>query len=119
MKDFAVRGASMMRVTRLTLIGMAMWVAGIGVAQAQTGEIGRFYAAVGAGATFGNQASSSSFSGEVGGRVLDQIEVFVEGGRMKNVATETLAQRAGIVANFIRGSATTQQKANFIDVGVR
>jgi len=111
----------MMRVTRVALIWIAMLMTGVDAAQAQTSfvdESGRFYAAVDVGATFGNKASGS-FGGEVGGRVIDPIEVFIEFGRMRNVGTSALQDRADIIANFIKGSAETSQKATFFDIGVK
>jgi len=109
-----------MRVTRLVLMLVAMCMAGVNLAQAQTSQDdgGRYYAAVTAAATFGNQ-SSGAFGVEVGGRVLDQLEVFIEGGHMRNLGTDTLTARANIVASFIRGTAATQQKANYVDIGVK
>jgi opacity protein-like surface antigen len=107
----------MMRVTRLAVMMIAIGMTGVNAARAQD-EAGRFYATVNGGVTFGNK-SGGSFGGEVGGRVIDPIEVFVEFGHMSDVGTSELQSRANLVANFINGTATTQQKANYFDVGVK
>ena len=104
----------MMRVTRFALLWMAILTGGVTAAQAQTplGEDGRYYAEFAVAATLGHK-SDSSVGGEFGAGVLDhlwltgdRLEVFLEGGRMGNVATTALDTRAQIIANFINGSAS-------------
>ena len=117
----------MMRVTRFALLWMAILTGGVTAAQAQTplGEDGRYYAEFAVAATLGHK-SDSSVGGEFGAGVLDhlwltgdRLEVFFEGGRMGNVATTALDNRAQVIANFINGSASAVQKAKYFDVGVK
>jgi opacity protein-like surface antigen len=105
-----------MRVSRLALIWIAIWMSSVAVARAQ--DAGRYYAAFAAGVTFGHHASGS-FNGEAGARITEPLDVFFEAGHMQNVGTSELAARADVVAAFIKGSAETQQSANFFDIGVR
>jgi opacity protein-like surface antigen len=117
----------MMRVTRLVLVWMTMMAAGVTAAQAQTSssDEGRYYGEFAVGPTLGHK-SDSTVGGEFGMGLLDhlwqtgdRLEVFLEGGRMGNVATTDLDARALIIANFIRGSASAVQKAKFFDIGVK
>ena len=68
--------------------------------------------------TLGNKPDKS-VGADAGYRVADQREVFVEGGRMGNVATNDFDARAQTIANLIRGSASPVQKAAYVAVGVR
>ena len=118
----------MMRVTRFALVWTAILLtAGVTAAQAQTPSIdeGLFYGEFAGGATLGYK-SASSVGGELGIGVLDhlwligdRLEIFLEGGRMRNVGTSALDARAAIIANFIGGSASAVQKVNFGDIGVK
>ena len=110
-----------MRVTRFVLLLTALAAASVNAAQAQTTlrpDEGRFLAMFTVAATLGHK-SDSSVGVEVGGRLTDSIEVFIEAGRMGNVATSTLDTRASVIANFIKGSASAVQKATFFDIGVK
>ena len=110
----------MMRVNCVVCAWIATLVAGTGTARAQsTAPVeGRFYAEVAAAATLGNK-SDKSFGAEVGYRVANSWEVFAEGGRMGNVGTDDLDARAQTIANFIKGSASAVQKANYFAIGVK
>jgi opacity protein-like surface antigen len=111
----------MMRVTRLVLLWTALLVAGASTAQAQTSapaDDGRFYAGGAVGTTIGNSAGLTGGI-EVSGRVWEQVEVFIEAGRMRNVATEDVERRAQVIADYIHGSASTVQRATYFDVGGR
>jgi opacity protein-like surface antigen len=116
-----------MRVTRLVLTWMTMMAAGVTAAQAQTPSTdeGRFYGEFAVGPTLGHK-SDSTVGAEFGvglldhlWRIGDRLELFIEGGRMGNVATSELDARALIIANFIRGSASAVQKVKFGDIGVK
>ena len=117
----------MMRATRLVLVWMTITAAGVTAAQAQTtaDEEPRFYGEFVVGPTLGHK-SDSTVGGEFGVGLLehlwltgDRLEVFLEFGRMGNVATSELDARALIIANFIKGSASAVQKAKFFDIGVK
>jgi opacity protein-like surface antigen len=117
----------MMRVTRLVLAWMTMMAAGVTAAQAQapSSDEGRFYGEFAVGPTLGHK-SDSTVGGEFGvglldhlWRIGDRLELFIEGGHMGNVATSELDDRALIIANFIKGSASAVQKVNFGDIGVK
>lgn len=83
-----------------------------------TADAGRFYAAFTAGATFGHK-SSGSVGAEAGGRVTEAIDVFIEGGRMMNVGTQDLDNRALTIANAVGATASASYKVNYFSVGVR
>src|SRR5438045_723583 len=108
----------MMRVNCVVVVWMATLAAATAQAQTPAPEEGRVYAIVAAAATLGNK-SDKSFGVEAGYRVADNWDVFVEAGRMGNVATEDLDARAQQVANFIRGSASAVQKATYFSIGLR
>ena len=111
----------MMRVTRFVLLSTVILAMGATAARAQAplpAEEGRFYAGLGVAATLGNK-SGSSVALDLGGKLTDQFEVFIEGGRMGNVGTANLDARADAIAGFIKGTATTVQKATFFDIGVK
>ena len=97
----------MMRVTRFALVWMAILTGGVTAAQAQTpsGEEARYYGQFAVAATLGHK-SDSSVGGEFGAGLIDhlwmtgdRIEVFLEGGRMGNVATTDLDARAETIAD--------------------
>ena len=111
----------MISFARVAMVGIGLLMAGAVQAQttpaASTGD-GRVYAEVAVGSTFGH-VSARSAGGEVGVRLTDAVEVFVEGGRMNNVDTADLDARAQKIATFLRGSASAVQKADFFDLGVK
>ena len=111
----------MKRVTSYVLVSLTVLMIGATAAQAQTpssDEEGRFYAGIELGRTFGNK-SNSAVGIEISGKVTDQFEVFIEGGRMNNVGSAELDTRANVVASFIKGTASATQKATFFDIGVK
>lgn len=111
----------MMRVIRFALVWMTALTAATGTAQAQPPappEEGRFSALVTMAATLGNK-SDKSVGVDLGYRAAESFEVFLEAGRMGNVATSDLDARAQRIANFINGSASTAQKATYFDIGVK
>ena len=111
----------MISFARVAMVGIALLMAGTVQAQttpAASGSGGRVYAEVAAGSTFGH-VSARSVGGEAGVRLTDAVEVFVEGGRMDNVATADLDARAQIIATFIRGSSSVVQKSTYVDAGVK
>jgi len=110
-----------------TLMALAL-VCAAGVAQAQTpapASSEKAYAVFDVAATLGHK-SDSSVGGEVGYKLMDinspfvdQVFVFVEGGRMGNVATSDMDARVQNIANFIGASGTATQEVNFFDVGLK
>jgi len=69
-------------------------------------------------ATFGH-SSSGSAGGEVGLRLNDRWEVFMEIGRMRNVTTSATENRARVIGNAIGATANPIQKATYVDFGPR
>ena len=93
----------------------------VGTARAQTAAAtgpDRGYAAFAIGATFGHK-SDSSIGGEVGYGLTDALQVFLEGGRMRNVATTDVNARAQTIANAIGANVSTVQKATYYDAGLK
>jgi len=84
----------------------------------------KWSAAVQVGGTFGNQ-TSAAFGGEVSYALTDNIEVFVEGGRMTNVTNDAMKQAATVVDTYLntlgKGTASHSMTApaNYGGVGVR
>jgi opacity protein-like surface antigen len=93
---------------------------GIGTAHAQTpgGGPDRGYAEFTAAATLGHK-SDSSIGGEAGYSLTDALQVFVEVGRMGNVATTDVDARAMIIGNAIGASVSTKQRAVYVDIGAK
>jgi opacity protein-like surface antigen len=78
----------------------------------------RFYAGVTFGATFGHK-SSGAVGVEAGGQLAGPVGIFVEGGRMMNVGTQSLDDRAATIANAVGATASASYKANYFAVGLR
>ena len=92
-----------------------------GTAYAQTAgatDPDRGYAAFTAGATFGHK-SDASIGGEVGYGLTDALHLFLEAGRMRNVATSDVDARAQKIATAIGASGSTVQKATYYDAGLK
>ena len=111
----------MVRFARVASV-LAFGLLAAPVAQAQTSAAGTdqslFYADFTAGATFGHK-SSGSVGAEGGYHVADDVDVFVEGGRMANVGTQDLDNRASTIANALGATFSASQKVGYFDVGVR
>ena len=112
----------MMRCARVATLWLVVILCA-GAASAQTpppsaGPESPFYGELDLGATLGHK-SDASFGGEVGVRVAEGFDVFVEGGRMGNVGTSDLDARATSIANALGGTASTAYKVNYFDAGVR
>jgi len=109
----------MMRCARLVTCFVIVILAGVSRSQAQSASEPRWYGEVTAAATLGHK-SDTSFGGEVGGRLSDLLDVFIEGGHMGNVGNTDLDARAQVIADFLGGTVgTTAYKMNFFDVGVK
>jgi len=87
-------------------------------AQTAAADSARYYAEFNGGATFGHK-SSGSIGGEGGWKVSGPYVIFVEGGRMFNVGTQALDDRANIIANAIGATASSSYKVNYFDAGLR
>lgn len=118
----------MTRVAHLATLCLVMTVA-VGAADARgqaaptgTTKESRWFGDVNLGPTFGTK-SSSTVGGELAVRVLDlamgRLDVFLEGGQIKDAGTATLEAHAQIVATFLGGNATTAHKVEFGDIGLR
>ena len=106
-------------MTRLVQL-VAMIVTGVmcaaGAASAQTaGE--RFYAEGTVSAAFGN-TSSGAFGGEAGYWITDMFGAFFEGGRVQNVATSEVEDKAAIIADHLSTTADVKQSLNYFAAGV-
>jgi opacity protein-like surface antigen len=111
------RVARIASVIALAVLGAASVVRAQTTPASRTAD-SRFYAEFTLGPTLGHQ-SSSSFGGEGGVHLTREIDVFLEGGHMRNIGTTDLDRRAQQIANFIGGTSSTVSRANFFDVGVR
>ncbi len=108
---------------RFAIVFAFTLVCGIGTARAQTpppAEHG--YAEFAFGAGFGN-VTSGVFGGEIGARVTQMFDVFVEGGRIRDTAMSDLISSAQIVNSYLSrfGTATyaAKQPTTYFDAGVR
>jgi opacity protein-like surface antigen len=114
------------RMNRFAMVLVVMLAGGVGSVAAQTPgtstatEDRPWYGEFAAAATFGHKSSGSA-GGEAGYSINDQWQVFIEAGRMANVATAALDQRAQLIAVPATGisSFTTAQRAVYADAGVR
>ncbi len=119
-----------MRFSGLSLLtGVLLVSAMTSVAQAQTARAvpaadePNMYAQALADATFGN-LSSQLYGAEVGVTVWPQIQVFVEGGRMNNVASSSFVTAAQLIAGSLSQTQSpvgfsAKQPVAFGDAGVR
>lgn len=98
----------------LTTVGLT------GTAQAQSpGTDNPFAAQFTAGPTFGH-VFDVSFGVELDYRLGTEWEIFIEAGRMRNVATSALDAAARTIVNNLPGSsAEVGQLSNYVDVGVK
>jgi opacity protein-like surface antigen len=99
--------------------------AGAASVQAQTsgsaGSDPRIYAELNFGPTLGHK-SDVFIGGEAGLRIFYGLDVFVEGGQMKNVGTDQLDANAALIANCCIPGGTvssTSMRVNYVNVGVR
>jgi hypothetical protein len=103
-----------------------LWLVGFlcaGAVSAQTqpppqGSDYPFYGEFVVGTTFGHKAGGV-FGAEVGGRISDDFDVFVEGGRMGNVGTSDLDARAQPIATAVNATFSAAYHINYVDAGVR
>jgi opacity protein-like surface antigen len=118
----AFGGALMKRFVRCSTLITVLTACGTGTVRGQTpGTTGpdRGYAELTVGATLGHK-SASSIGGEAGYTVTETWQVFLEAGRMGNVATADADARALIIGNAIGATGTSvAQRAAYFDVGAR
>ena len=111
----------MKRFVRYSTLLTVLAACGIGTAHGQAaGAVGpdRGYVQFTVGPTFGHK-SSSAIGGEAGYTLTDALQVFLEGGRMGNVATTDVDARAQIIGNTIGASVSTVQRAAYFDIGAK
>jgi opacity protein-like surface antigen len=110
----------MKRFVRCSTLMTVMAACGIGTSHAQTaGTVpDRGYAELTVAATLGHK-SDASIGGEAGYSLTDALQLFIEGGRMGNVATKDLDARAMIIGSAIGANVSTAQRAAYFDVGVK
>jgi opacity protein-like surface antigen len=109
------------RVATLCLV--STWCAAAAASAQTTAASGsgdsRLYAEFNVGPTLGHK-SDGFMGGEAGVRLVPDLDVYVEFGRMGNVGTTQMDVDAATVATFIGGSVnSTAIKATYFDVGVR
>jgi opacity protein-like surface antigen len=105
MKEIAVRVVNTGDPTMKIAVTAALaWMVCCAVAQAQTGSApdpaGRGYAEVVAQSAFGN-VTSQSYGGEIGVTVRPQLQIFVDAGRVANVAPNAFGASALLIAGFL------------------
>src|ERR1700730_11395919 len=118
---FAYGGTSMRRFVRCSMLLTILTASGIGPAHAQTaGTTGpdRGYAELTVAATLGHK-SDSSIGAEAGYSLTNALQLFLEGGGMRNVATTDVDARAMIIGNAIGASVSTAQRAAYFDIGAK
>jgi opacity protein-like surface antigen len=111
---------------RFAMVLVATMAVGVGSVSAQTPDASTattesypWYGEFAAGATFGHEASASAGL-EAGYTLKEKWRLFVEGGRMSNVATAGLEQQAEPIAIAIGSSGVaTTQRAVYFDAGAR
>jgi opacity protein-like surface antigen len=109
-------------LARTATLLLVATICGSGAAAAQATAVQPadppWYAELNAAATLGHR-SASSFGGEGGYRVRDDVDVFVEGGHMRNVGSADLDARAQKVASAVGATANASYRVTFFDAGVR
>jgi opacity protein-like surface antigen len=117
----------MMRFARVVPCVLVAALASVGPARAQSSagqsaaagpDTSRYYGELNGGATVGHK-SSGSIGAEFGYRILGPYIVFVEGGRMMNVGTSHLDDRAAVIANAVGATFSASYKVNYFDAGLR
>jgi hypothetical protein len=111
----------MKRFGRCSTLVTVMAACGIGTAHAQTAGTtfpDRGYVELTVGATLGHK-SNSSVGVEAGYTLNDEWQLFLEGGRMGNVATSDVDARALTIGNAIGASVSTVQRAAYFDIGAK
>lgn len=82
------------------------------------------YAEVVANSTFGN-VTSQAYGGEIGYAVWNQVQLFLEGGQVRNAASSTLSSNAQVIAAALTQlqpsavSYSVKQPINYFNVGLR
>ena len=109
-----------MRCFSITLAAVLVCIAGVAQAQTMPGSPAlRKYVEFTIGPTFGHK-SNVALGAEGGFPLSDSFDVFVEGGRMRNVATSDLDAAAAVVAQFIAGTGEAKQSVGDVwTAGVR
>lgn len=90
---------------RISTVTAAAWLAAAGAAHAQSAPpASKGYVELVAQSAFGN-VTSQSFGGEVGFALRPNVQVFVEGGRIRDAAPSVLGNRAQTIAGGIAAVA--------------
>jgi opacity protein-like surface antigen len=111
----------MKRFVRYSTLMTVLAACGTGTAHGQTsGTTGpdKEYAELTVAATLGHK-SASSIGGEAGYTLSDTWQVFLEAGRMGNVATADVDARALTIGNAIGANVSTAQRAAYFDIGAK
>jgi len=111
----------MKRLARYSMLIVLMVACWVGTADAQTAAgaaADGWYAELTAAATLGHR-SDASVGGELGYTWTDEWQLVFEVGRMDNVATSALDDRAQIIGRAIGASVSTVQAATYFDAGLK
>jgi opacity protein-like surface antigen len=102
----------------VTGLAIAAWLGSTAYAQGTPASDLIWSAQADVAATFGHKSSSAA-GGELGLRLEDRWDAFLEIGRMANVTTTATEDRARIIGNAIGATANPIQHAIYFDVGGR
>jgi hypothetical protein len=93
---------------KISIGGMLAWMAltSAAYAQAPTQAASKGYVEAVAQSAFGN-VTSQSFGGEFGITVLPAVQLFVEGGRVNNVATAEIGAAAAKISGYLSQTQTS------------
>ena len=107
------------RVVPSILIGVLAVAEPARAQSAQAGpDTSRYYAEINVGATFGHK-SSGSIGAEGGYKLSGPYTIYFEGGRMMNVGTSHLDDRARAIADAVGASFSASYKVSYFDGGLR
>ncbi len=110
------------RVVPCVLVGMLAVAVPVRAQSAQSAPAGadtsRYSAQINGGATFGHK-SSGSVGAEGGYRLTGPYTIYAEGGRMMNVGTSHLDDRARTIADAVGATFSAAYKVNYFDAGLR
>ena len=86
---------------------------------ASSGSDPRLWVEFNGGPTLGHK-SDTFIGGEIGLRLVEGLDVFIEGGHMGNVGTAQLDTAAAKIGDFLGGTvSSTAKKVNYGDLGIR
>jgi len=108
---------------KLVVAVVVAWTLFGGLARAQSGAPGKGYVEAVGQSSFGS-VTSQSFGAEAGFAIGPQLQVFVEGGKTRDVSTSALSSAAQIIAGALSQVAansaySVKEPVTFFDAGLR